>query len=534
MKNIISLIVIIMPFTLASCSNNSDQSSINSNNIEPSAIFNNESNVLIEYYYQNGDYIGENRFSGIIGKNYKIESPKINFMEASSDVVEFSLSSEGYYHKVVYDYSMEPIYEINSQKKFDSFMVDQSKGISFNFIISGDNSSYDIIFENEMFAISNHGLQMKNNDKDAYFGYINAINNNNEENVILSSSENEMFISISFNSDCSIDFYQNGVLSFTYVSTMRPTINDYEENIYIKDLIKNVYSGIDKNGFSIGTGQYIIKELSIGYGLSQEEANILYENNVHTKVKYVDEFGNELFEEKSILDKGGTEYSFKSPILENFIHDKDVVSGITDSSKIEYVKYCFNGNEKITTYMKNKKENILNRYDMYNWANEEWYKISEKLEGDFIVRLNYHLEGAASRMVSTDGSSNCWRTNLTIIHDPNTNDRIVSRLDWYGWMDDVNGDNKHLGSYMDNGSSYLDNYNLDIYNVYNDCDITETINREGDIIKINYIINPNKPGYENRVYHHRIILYGITVNHLNVSFGAEDSIITFNSIKILD
>ena len=183
--------------------------------------------------------------------------------------------------------------------------------------------------------------------------------------------------------------------------------------------------------------------------------------------------------------------------------------------------------------MKTNKKNVLNRYDTYSWASQEWFKVAENLDGDFVSRVNFHLEGAASRAVSTNGGDCCWRTNLTIIHDPVTNDRYVARLDWHGWMDDVNKDGKNIGTSMNNGSSYLDNYDYDIFNVYNDCDITETITRKGSKVTIDFIIKPNKVGYENRVYHHQVELFGVTTTKLNISFCAE-AIVSFNSIKIID
>ena len=44
---------------------------------------------------------------GTIGENYSYDSPKIDFMKADDEVVEFTLSNEGFYQKVIYDYSSQ-------------------------------------------------------------------------------------------------------------------------------------------------------------------------------------------------------------------------------------------------------------------------------------------------------------------------------------------------------------------------------------------------------------------------------------------
>ena len=65
---------------------------------------NNEAEIVIEYYYKNGEYIDRMKTKGTIGENYSYDSPKIDFMKADDEVVEFTLSNEGFYQKVIYDY----------------------------------------------------------------------------------------------------------------------------------------------------------------------------------------------------------------------------------------------------------------------------------------------------------------------------------------------------------------------------------------------------------------------------------------------
>ena len=546
MKNKLYLLSVLSVLVIAGCKGNTSTSSSKPNTSSSSSssevitstsssLEAGEANILIEYFYSNGEYFGKHKATGVIGENYSVNSPTLDFMKADDDVVDFTLTSEGYYQKVVYDYSLEYVNDLSKGRDFSYFMADKDRGVSFNYIISGNSSTSNILFENNLFAISNLNLRMKDDDRYADFKYHQAIKSNFAyDNSLLSASDNDVYVSISFNSDNSIDIYKDGVLNYTYGSTLRPNYTTYSGRVYIKDLVDNVFEGIKDNGFSISDTNDYVKSLSIGYGLNKDEAKKLYENKVHTQVKYVDEFGNEILERKSILDNGGTAYSFATPSVNNFTYDKNVIEGTTDKDKVEYVNYTFNGTEKITGEMKQNKKNVHDRTNTFEWASKEWYKVGENLEGDFVIRVNYHLNGSASKTVSTDGGACCWRTNLTIIHDAKTSDRYVSRLDWHGWMDDVNRDGKQIATSMDNGSSYVDNYNYDIFNIYNDCVITETITRSGSKVTIERIIQPNKVGYKTRVYHHTATLNGVTSEKLHVSFGAEDAVVTFNSIKTID
>ena len=543
MKNKLYLISLISLLAIGGCKGktssseveSSKESSSTNSSIVSSSKNETEANILIEYYYSNGELVNKHETKGVVGESYSVNTPSIDFMKPDYNKVDFTLTSEGFYQKVVYDYSLEPIEKVEAKQDFSSFMVDEEKGLSFSYVISGVESTSTAIFDNDYFAIYNHGLRVKNNDKYADFSYEKAVKSNfATDTSLLTSIDNEIYVTISINKDYSIDFYKDGVMNYTFVSTMRPSYSKFATDVYFKEVVENIFTGVASNGFTIGEKVKNMKNLTVSYALDKKEAKALYEKNIHTQIKYVDEFNNEILERKSLFNNKDDAYSFDSPEINNFTYDKNKIEGVADKSKVEYVKYTFNGTEKITNEMKANKSNILNRYDTYNWANQEWFKVGENLDGDFVSRVNFHLEGAASKSVSTNGGDCCWRTNLTIIHDPVTNNRYVARLDWWGWMDDVNNDGKKIGTAMDHGTSYLDNYDYDIFNVYNDCDITETITRDGSKVTIDFIIKPNKVGYENRVYHHSVSLSGVTSSKLNVSFCAEDSIVTFNSVKIID
>lgn len=497
-----------------------------------------EAQIEIEYYFKDGQIFNRTKKKGIVGESYKFTSPQLNFMKPEVEEIEFVLSEEGFYQKVIYDYSYEVVQEVNNGQKFNYFMVDESKGLSFNYVISGNNSHWNEIFTNEYFIIYNAYLRAQDLDYYADFKSGSAIKSNNIVNdALLTNEENEVFVSISINPDSSITFYKNGVLAYTFLPGMLPDSKEYRNDDVqekkIKDLVENIFKGLSDTGFKVGKGDFKIKNLSINYALDDYQARALYREQVHTSVLYVDEFGNELFDRKSIIDIGGTEYSFTSPSLENYTCDKELVSGVTSKDKTEKVVYTFDGEEQISLEEKNNKSNILNQANCFQWGNTSmWYEIVSEIEGDFIVRLNYHLNGSTSLAGSTNKDECCWRTNLTIIHNPTNNDRYVARMDCFGWFNDVNSDGINIGNNESVGTEYFDNPHLDSYNVFNDCDVTQTIARKGDKLSMNFIIKPNKVGYENRVYKRNFSMDNVTIEKLNISFSAEDAIVTINSVKI--
>ncbi len=555
MKNKILLIGLI-PLLLAGCNNDvssSKNSQFNTNSIventntnsseiddssSSSLLDENEALISINYVYKDGGFINQVRRVGKIGETYKFVSQEINFMEADEKEVEFVLSEEGYSKTITYDYSYEEIGTINKGDQFTKFMIDETKGVSFSYVISNNSSHWNSIIENDTFVLYNAYLRGKNKDYVIDFKSSSAIKSNNFGNdALLVNGENEIYVSISVNPDHSITFFKNGELTYTYLATMRPNESSYRDSTvtskYLKDLVENVFSGIEESGFRIGAdGSFNIKDLTVGYSLNNEDAKNLYEKKNHLKVEYIDEFGNRLLTGKSKISNDEIVYNYTSQSINGYTVDKEVVSGTISESKTEYVTYTFDGVEQITKEMKDNNLNVFNRYDTYDWSTQGWYQIANEIEGDFMIRMNYHLKGAASQYTSQDGGNMCWRTNLNIIEDSSTKDRFVNRLDWYGWMNDVNEDGKNIGSNPSYGTSYLDDYNLDIFNVYNDCTITQLIKRQGTEITQNYIIIPNKPGYEGKRYDYNVNISNINSEKLNIAFAAEDAIVTFNSIKI--
>jgi hypothetical protein len=153
MKNKISLLSILSLLVIAGCNNKVSSSTNNSSSSNmitsssevSSSLKENEASILVEYFYSNGEYFGKYKEKGVVGEKYSIDSPKIDFMKADDEVVDFTLTSEGYYQKVVYDYSFEYVNDLSKGQDFSYFMVDRTRGVSFNYVISGNDSASNVI-----------------------------------------------------------------------------------------------------------------------------------------------------------------------------------------------------------------------------------------------------------------------------------------------------------------------------------------------------------------------------------------------------
>ena len=125
MKNKLYLISLISLLAIGGCKGNTS-SSINENSVDissssissiSSSINNKEADILIEYYFSNGKLVNKNKTKGIVGESYSINTPSLDFMKPNYEKVDFTLTEDGFYQKVIYDYSLEPIKEVNVLNK---------------------------------------------------------------------------------------------------------------------------------------------------------------------------------------------------------------------------------------------------------------------------------------------------------------------------------------------------------------------------------------------------------------------------------
>ena len=521
MRNVKLLLALVALNVISSCSINNDNNSLSTTSEMQS------NSIVIEYCYKDGTCFEKVEMKGNVNQEYTFESPSVSFMIPEVEIINFKLTNKGYYQKVVYDYSNLAIEEFNKNEQTTPFMASEEYGLSISYIHLQQSTINQSIIKSDTLKIYPDGFGY------GYFKFstLNAIKYNNVTSEETKLEVNDsMYITLSFNKDYSIDLYKNGAMCYSWLSSMLPD-NSYDPNHILKNYIVDIFNSIEEKGITVLNSNNIVKNLVIGQAVNKEEAYELYNNNVHTKIKYVDEFGNEIFSDKNIIDNGGTTYEYISPALDNYKVDKEKVSGITSVNKEEKVTYTFDAEELITREMKAYNNNILNHKNEINWETQNWFNLSKEISGNFILRTNYHLNGIASNS-TTLASDCCYRTNLIIVEDSTTKDRFVSRLDWWGWQDDLNRDGKLLGDWFNAGFDYLNNYNQDIYNVYSNCDITQTITRNGSTLTIDFIIVPKNYGYENKVYYHTVSLYGITSSKLNINVAAEDAIVTFNSNKL--
>ena len=121
MKNKLYLISLISLLAIGGCKGNTS-TSISENSVDissssiSSSINNKEADILIEYYFSNGKLVNKNKTKGIVGESYSINTPSLDFMKPNYEKVDFTLTEEGFYQKVIYSTysSVKQIYLILS------------------------------------------------------------------------------------------------------------------------------------------------------------------------------------------------------------------------------------------------------------------------------------------------------------------------------------------------------------------------------------------------------------------------------------
>ena len=537
-KQIYLLLTAFSIFAVASCGSSQNSSVQNSNlsNNEYSSyqenfssdleLLEDECKVIIDYKYANGNVFKTVSKKLNFGEECSFESPKVDFMVPNYESIDIVANEKVINREVIYSYIGEPINVIKGQN-FTKVMVDYSKGISFSYIVSNLTSYEKVILEGNSFKINSGSLSIKG-ISETTFVFSDALKiNNSNGNSWFSGINNEALMTVSIGADKSVDIYKNGMKIYSFSSIMES--NDK----LISDFVDSLYYSVSQMGFSLSLlGQHKIRDLSVNYAFDEKDAAKYYKNYVHTQIKFVDEFDNELTEQISVYDYGNQFYSFDVPKIDGYKVDLEKIefqSKYINETKI--VRYRFDGTERLTQEIINQGKNKLILGGITKWSDSSlWYKIRENISGDFLVRVNYTLNGATSYNTCSNGGEICWRTTLAIIYDSSTQDRWVTRLDWHGWQDNVNGDSRNLGSSTNHSSSYVDNYDFDLFNIFSDCEVTQIYQRTGSSISIKTMLRPNKPGYRGSQYEFTYSLNGVSASKISIALSGEDANAYINSV----
>lgn len=419
---------------------------------------------------------------------------------------------------------------------YDGTNENLDNGISFTFIANNINDVNEPLIKGSHFQLMATKAYLYSNGQVATWDYTSIIQAKaNDYMNLFGNQYQDKLITISINTDKSITYYLNGNLLFTWLGTIKNTSSSSEMFTYsISSLYYNIINDIHSSGFYIGNNHEndshcTIKDFRINQGMNDQEARDFATNYNIINVKYRDEFGRSIASDNTYISLTETEYSLPSPLVECYTPSSSVINGKSQKSEDIVVNYTFNGLEHVDL-----KNNVLNKTNGYNWPNtDNWLKYLNDVEGDFSIKVEFNNKGCLSMPSTSSAKDIVWRTALPIVYNPVTNDRWVCRLDWWGWLDELNGDGIQLGSNpnFNNGNCYVSNFSRDMYYVLSDCDVSMIYMRRNNNLVMKCKIFPNHKLYQQFTYDYACSLDNLTSEKLNFAFSAEDAIVTINSLK---
>lgn len=479
---------------------------------------NDYSKLIINYSYQDGTFLYRETKSLRSLEPYSFPiTIKVPFMSPNITTIEGIKGGKEEYVNIVYSYHKEAIETPQVNTHYSNFMANEDYGISFTFYAKTLKSN-QTLFKGIDFEITSSYISDKNHTINYSESYIE-----NQYNSHLSLTDNEEAVyTFSFFSDKAV-FYKNTHRVFTIFNN-RTNGNAYPE---YDDIYKTILSDIEEDGFSLG--DKTIYDLTVSEGIDQTEVIKRTDKYIITELQCVDE-DNKIIELYSKASKEPYSYSFSVTDIPNYrIEDDSLLSGYAETSKTITAKRIFSGNERSLSVSKIDSSNQL------GWSDEnKWLKYASDFTGDFTMKLTILNYGATSYETQPEsGYEVCWRTVLPIVYDSKTKDRWVTRLDWFGWMDDVNGDGRHLGASANynNSDCYLFDYDTDLYPIYKEMEIDITYSRRGDTLYLDSVIKPKRTPYLGQQYQYHCTLYGVQSNTLSFALSAEDSIGIITSLQ---
>lgn len=422
---------------------------------------------------------------------------------------------------------------------FDPINSTKKDGLSISFIVKNIIEDEETLLVGKNFKIRANRFDLLSNNKlIAFWENKSGVINKSRSNGLLSDKNQEQLITFSFSHDSSISIYINDDLYLYFPSFVRPTYTT-NDTLLFADFFDEAFTSIISDGFNIGVSDdlaichYTMKDLNtFNYEMNEGMVKDYFNSFITTKIKYVDEYNRLLYQDSCYISNRTYDYSFISPTIEYYHTDELIIRGHASESKDIYVKYRFNGQERITSDMIVSNKNILDRRGVTGWDNAAyWLKYGNNITGDFYCRVEINNQGITQKNSTNSVYDYCWRTALPIVYNPINNDRWVCRFDSYGWLDDMNRDNVHLGNNANynNGLHYANNFNRDMYYILSNCDISIIYERINNTLKMHCKIYPKIFPYEGLCYDYFCSLENITSESLNLAFSAEDSMVTIKS-----
>lgn len=478
------------------------------------------SKLNITYVYENGVFLSRETKNLKIGEEYHfLASLSIPFMEPDHKEIKGIKKQEEEYVTITYSYDGKEMENPKPLTQYCNFMIEESKGISFSFLI-GKTESGQILAKGNDFAIKTDSIEA--GGKSLFFSSGYQEESFASTSFINGDQESALF-TYSFFSDKAV-LYKNSHRMITFFSNRTQGGIDPVYSTIYQTMMRN----LKESGFTLGEGS--IQSLYLQTGITKEEVKRRISAYLVTEVEYVDKDTGTIYGRQSKIGKESYSYSFMQLQIPGYqISEEKTLSGTATESKTIRIEERFSGTEKKI------ENNNIDRSNSYGWSDQsKWLKYAVNLEGDFTMKVSLTNLGASSyTSESANGGDICWRTLLPIVYDSETNDDWVTRFDWYGWMDDNNHDGKRLGTSADynGGISYVFSYDKDLFPIYKNMDVDITYTRRESTLFMDCLLKPNNVPYKGQCYSYRCTLYGIQTKKLSFALSAEDSSGTIKTVR---
>lgn len=503
-----------------------------------------ETNLIVNYKYANGEKIKSEKIKVAPGETYSVESPAINFMAPDKAVVEGTMDADGEVVEVVYDYSNEPISNPVPGYRYDKFMVDETKGISFTMTTNGAYRDWEEMIAGDTFVVFNGCLRYRDSQYpqafsgDWYDGGASeaALGRNYWDALLTRFDRNEIVVTWSINPDGSITAYKNGekVLFFDANKEAEGFWNPNgiaKPKIY--EFAQGIAAEIEEKGFRMGgyhndgEGRHLSyhRNLTVGYAVNDAQAQeIAASYSKTTAVSMVDENGDAVRKTINFRDQANTE--IKAPYVEGYQYLREEKAEGT--AKFIYAPI---GEEKVTDEIKAAGTNTVNTLGIpyeHRPLTQYWYVAGEGFTGDAVVTMN----------VTTKGGDWVDQSVLPVIFDTeNKENCYIQRLDWFGtfhgtWNNGVHIDNPAnginalvRGNEWHNGGDWNTVAAPMIRAVLIDADINITFIKKGGSFTVNAVITANSGEYAGQSFNFNSCIinlpgssFGFGVTGLNCTY----------------
>lgn len=500
-----------------------------------------KSNLTIHYAYADGTKAKEDAVEEVTdGVDYSFDVPEINFMAPSVSSVTGKGTAKDAEVTVTYDYSGKEVKTTTPGQQFEPFMVDADKGLSFNYVIAGNTGDWVQVLVGTNWFIYNSVLRSTEEEGTKFSDWYENVaesTNGGLWSSLLSGQGQDILATVTLNTDGSIIFYKNGLRILKYAPSLANSNSGADVfTSVLEEFNTKVLDDVRANGFSLGVSgpewkvSYTLKNLVVGAAMDDAavaEHAAKYASNV---VAFQEADATPISANRNSIELIGSEYVVAVPTIEGYKFDVSEIKGVSGESK--ETKIVVGAYNVGTEHLLEDSVKTIDHSTGGGWTPDiiAWFQAANQLTGDFVLRTKYLHQGCQNRGDDQAAGNNVWKTLLLIIEDDASKDRAVFRYDWWGWMDDINGDKTQIATTQNKGNTWVNNFDADMIPILENCNMVDIISRTGDTITRTCTLLPQAEAYKGQIYTYSQSLVGVTAEKINIAYSAEFAKATFSSV----